>query len=211
MPLTVAPIDDAAAESPETVIATLAAGLYGIGAPNSATVTIADDDTNLAPSITLLSPTVTNAAIPNTATGLLLEATVTDDGRPLVPGAVTTAWTKLSGPGTVTFDNTAAATTGARFSAAGVYVLRLTANDGEFAATRDLRVTVAPTVAASLQAGDVGTGRGGSSVTGDGAEAAAFGLRQSSGALAGLLESGRGLPHSKTLPRFSPASKPSTT
>ena len=34
-----------------------------------------------------------------------LDGTVTDDGNPNPPGAVTTTWTKQSGPGTVTFGN----------------------------------------------------------------------------------------------------------
>ena len=162
-PIVVTPIDDALTESAETVVVTITAGLYGIGSPGSAIVTIADDDTNFAPVVTLVSPTVGNVAIPNAATGLFLEATATDDGKPLAPGALTTAWTKLSGPGVVTFGNAAALETGARFSAAGLYVLRLTANDGATQSTKDVRVTVAPTVGASLQFGDVGTGASGGS------------------------------------------------
>ncbi len=159
VPVTV--IDDALGEGSETVQVTIASGAYTVGTPSVATVTIADDDINSPPVITLLSPTVTNVAIPNIATGLLLEATVTDDGKPLVPGMLTSAWTKVSGPGTVTFDNAAAATTGARFSIAGVYVLRLTANDGALQTTADLRVAVAPSVPASLQFANVGTGSSG--------------------------------------------------
>jgi hypothetical protein len=48
----------------------------------------------------------------------------------------------LSGPGAVTFANSNSAVTTARFSAAGIYVLRLTANDGALAAQDDLTVTV---------------------------------------------------------------------
>ncbi len=64
--------------------------------------------------------------LPDSAT---LDGTVTDDGLPSPPGAVTTTWTKESGPGTVTFGNASAVDTAASFSAAGTYVLRLTAND----------------------------------------------------------------------------------
>ena len=39
-------------------------------------------------------------------------------------------WTKVSGPGTVTFANAASASTTATFTHAGLYVLRLTADDG---------------------------------------------------------------------------------
>src|SRR5205814_612902 len=44
--ITVTPIDDAIAETDETVIATLAAGTgYSVGSPASATVTISDNET----------------------------------------------------------------------------------------------------------------------------------------------------------------------
>ncbi|HET9665564.1 MAG TPA: multicopper oxidase domain-containing protein, partial [Desertimonas sp.] len=55
-----------------------------------------------------------------------LDGTVTDDGAT----PVSTTWTMQSGPGTVTFGNANLVDTSATFSAAGTYVLRLTANDG---------------------------------------------------------------------------------
>jgi plastocyanin len=55
-----------------------------------------------------------------------LDGTVTDDGA----SPLTTLWTKQSGPGTVTFGDASAVDTTASFSVAGVYVLRLTADDG---------------------------------------------------------------------------------
>jgi uncharacterized repeat protein (TIGR02543 family) len=48
----------------------------------------------------------------------------------------------VSGPGTVTFGNAAAVDTTAGFSAIGVYVLQLTANDSELAAGDTVTVTV---------------------------------------------------------------------
>ena len=71
-----------------------------------------------------------------------LDGTVTDDGLPNPPGAVTTTWTRTSGPGTVTFANAAAVDTTATFSQAGTYVLRLTANDGALTASDEVTVTV---------------------------------------------------------------------
>jgi len=57
-----------------------------------------------------------------------LDGTVSDDGLP--PGStLTTTWSQLSGPGTVTFANANAVDTTASFSAAGTYALRLTATD----------------------------------------------------------------------------------
>jgi hypothetical protein len=71
-----------------------------------------------------------------------LDGTVTDDGLPDPPGAVTTTWSKVSGPGTVTFGNANAVDTTASFSAAGTYVLRLTADDGELDANDEVTITV---------------------------------------------------------------------
>ncbi|HRX69807.1 MAG TPA: DUF4214 domain-containing protein [Candidatus Competibacteraceae bacterium] len=100
-------------------------------------------------------PTVSAGAdqtitLPATAT---LQGTVTDDGLPKPPGTVTVTWTKVSGPGTVTFSNAANATTTATFSTAGAYVLRLTAEDGAVTATDDVTVIV--------NAGSDGGGGGG--------------------------------------------------
>jgi hypothetical protein len=73
-----------------------------------------------------------------------LVGTVTDDGLPNPPGAVTTTWSQVSGPGTTTFASPNAVSTTATFSAAGTYVLRLTANDGALSASDDVTVTVSP-------------------------------------------------------------------
>ncbi len=89
-----------------------------------------------------------NVALP---TGANLDGTVSDDGRPDPPGAVTTNWSKVSGPGSVTFGDATAVDTTANFSSVGVYVLRLTADDGQLTASDEVTVTVglanqAPTV-----------------------------------------------------------------
>ena len=56
-----------------------------------------------------------------------LAGSASDDGLPTPPGTVTTTWSRVSGPGTVTFGNANALTTTATFSMAGSYTLRLTA------------------------------------------------------------------------------------
>ncbi|MFO1311988.1 MAG: PASTA domain-containing protein [Burkholderiales bacterium] len=71
-----------------------------------------------------------------------LQGTATDDGLPNPPGALTLAWTKVSGPGAVTFANATSAATTATFSLAGTYVLRLTANDGALSASADVTIVV---------------------------------------------------------------------
>jgi hypothetical protein len=71
-----------------------------------------------------------------------LNGAVTDDGLPNPPAAVTVSWSKVSGPGTVTFTSANAISTDASFSAAGTYVLRLTANDSAAAASDDVTIIV---------------------------------------------------------------------
>jgi len=74
--------------------------------------------------------------------GAALDGTVSDDGRP--NPAPTTTWTKMSGPGTVTFANAGSVDTPATFSQAGTYVLRLTADDGELTTVDDVTIVVEP-------------------------------------------------------------------
>ena len=62
---------------------------------------------------------------------MYLDATVSDDGNPDPPGAYTTRWTVTGGPesGYVNIADKYAVDTTAAFSASGVYVLRLAADD----------------------------------------------------------------------------------
>ena len=76
-------------------------------------------------------------------TPLTLNGTVSDDGRPNPPGAVTIAWIQVSGPGTASFSDSSLANSDVTFSAEGSYVLRLTADDG--AASSSDEVTVMAT------------------------------------------------------------------
>lgn len=68
------------------------------------------------------------AAVVNVAAALT--GSVSDDGLPVSPGATGTMWSVVSGPGAVVFGNANSVATTATFSAAGEYVLRLTADDG---------------------------------------------------------------------------------
>ena len=86
-----------------------------------------------------------------------LNGTVVDDAQP--PGSVVDVrWTKVSGPGLVTFADDLQASTSASFSSAGVYVLRLTADDGEYASHSDVTIRVDP--AANNQPPTVNAGAG---------------------------------------------------
>ncbi len=71
-----------------------------------------------------------------------LQGIATDDGLPNPPAQLTTTWTKVSGPGTVSFATPNQLTTGVVFSVVGSYVLRLTASDSELSTTSDVTITV---------------------------------------------------------------------
>ena len=69
-----------------------------------------------------------------------LNGVVTDNGLP--NAALTIGWTLLSGPGTATFANAGNAVTTATFTSTGVYVLQLSASDGQYTVTATTTVTV---------------------------------------------------------------------
>ena len=77
-------------------------------------------------------------------TPALLQGSVGDDGLPSSPGTVTTTWSVVSGPGKPEFERPGDAQTMVKFPAAGAYVLRLTASDGELSTSDEVTVTVAP-------------------------------------------------------------------
>jgi hypothetical protein len=71
-----------------------------------------------------------------------LDGSVSDDGYPNPPAATSVTWSKVSGPGSVSFDNPRAVDTAATFTVAGTYVLRLAATDGRATTTDDVTVVV---------------------------------------------------------------------
>jgi len=72
---------------------------------------------------------------------ITLNGLVTDDGLPYPPGVVTTEWTQQSGPQTVYFENPNTLNTSVMFFESGVYVLRLTANDGDLSSYDEVTIT----------------------------------------------------------------------
>lgn len=137
VPVTV--LQDTLAEGTETAILTLMPDpSLVIGAP-SAVVSIANG-----PPPVNLPPTV-NAGADQTITlpaSASLAGAVADDGFPNPPATVVITWSKVSGPGVVSFVDASAAVTSASFSVAGTYVLRLTADDGASSSTDDVTITV---------------------------------------------------------------------
>jgi hypothetical protein len=94
--------------------------------------------TNQAPSVSVGPAATVTYPVAASLTG-----TASDDGLP--KNTLTYAWTKVSGPGDVTFSSPNAVNTSATFSAAGQYGLRLTVSDSQLTASADVQVTsVAP-------------------------------------------------------------------
>jgi len=78
---------------------------------------------------------------------LTLDATVTDDGLGDPDGYLAMQWSKVSGPGEVTFDpdvNVEDPTVGFSLDAPGDYVLKLEATDGELSDFDEVTITVHP-------------------------------------------------------------------
>jgi hypothetical protein len=71
-----------------------------------------------------------------------LQGHATDDGLPISPGVLTVSWSKVSGPGTVTFTQPNVPRTTAGFGLPGVYLLRLMATDGVLQVHDEMTVTV---------------------------------------------------------------------
>jgi hypothetical protein len=133
-----------------------------LSASDDVTVTVT---TNKAPVVNAGPDQTVALSVPTSLAG-----TATDDGLPNPPGKVTATWSKVSGPGTVTFANKNALSTTATFSVVGAYVLRLTGNDGSLSGTDDVAITVSTpcaglcsnptifTINGSYQSGNLGTG-----------------------------------------------------
>ena len=92
---------------------------------------------------------------------LTLDGTVTDSDSPAgLP--LTSTWTTISGPGTVTFAQANNPDTTATFDQVGTYVLRLTADDGQQAAQLDITVEMLGPEASPVTDGTpAGCGSGG--------------------------------------------------
>ena len=110
-----------------------------LSSSDTATVTVNPASQNQPPMVNAgLDQTV---ILPNSAT---LSGTAGDDGLPNPPGTLITTWSQFSGPGTVTFGDASSLSTTASFSAAGTYVLRLTADDSALQSSDDVTLTVSP-------------------------------------------------------------------
>jgi hypothetical protein len=81
------------------------------------------------------------ATLSGASVQVALDGSASDDGQPQ-GSALEVTWSRVSGPGTISFADDSSATTTATFNAAGTHVLRLTASDGELSDSDELTVTI---------------------------------------------------------------------
>jgi RHS repeat-associated protein len=135
-----------------TDAASLTSGaLFGVAGTYVLRLTATDGDLSHSDDVTVvvnpinLAPVVNAGANQtiNLPAAASLSGTVTDDGQP-PDSSLSISWTKVAGPGTVTFANANAAATTATFSTTGTYILRLTGDDTEYSTSADVSLTVNP-------------------------------------------------------------------
>lgn len=139
--IAVTALEDTITEGNEVVTLAIAAGSYHIGDPAFANVTIIDND--IPPTVFISSPSAQGVLL-SQDNGLHLTATVDDDGT---PQPVSVTWSQANGPGIATFDSPNETTSGVTFSTPGNYVLRITADDGQFSVSDQIAVTVGSALA----------------------------------------------------------------
>ncbi len=126
--LLIFPTNELVAEGVETVTAALVPHpSYTVLSPSNAMVSIMDAAQNLAPSVTITSPTADTVFLLGTNVNMILEAVVSiaDTNVPL-----NLLWSKVAGPDTLRFGPETNANTTVSFTNRGIYVLRLTADNG---------------------------------------------------------------------------------
>ncbi|MDQ6633095.1 MAG: hypothetical protein M3Y82_15300, partial [Verrucomicrobiota bacterium] len=138
--VTIYPTNDLLIENLETVaVSILPSADYTIFSPSNVVVTIEDVGTKQFPVVIITSPSARTVFLSGTNINMILEATVTDND-PAAP--LTLTWSKQSGPDTFAFSDPLATNTTVNFSGSGVYVLRLTADDGVLQSFGEVTVVV---------------------------------------------------------------------
>jgi RHS repeat-associated protein len=123
---------------------TLKAKAFAFGYDDSATAT-ATYSINCAPTVSAGPQQIISSS------STTLQGYVLDDGL-TGGGTIFTNWTQLSGPGTVTFGNSHQTNSSATFSANGIYVLQLSASDGQYTNSDQVTIAVNPTLSVSMTA-----------------------------------------------------------
>lgn len=75
-------------------------------------------------------------------TEITLEGEASDDGLPDPPKRLAIEWTKVSGPGNIIFNDASALNSNVNVDQAGIYILQLSAYDGEFTSTDEVTLSL---------------------------------------------------------------------
>ena len=139
--LLISPTNELFVENDETVFTSILPDpSYAILSPSNALITIKDAGTNHTPFVAITSPKANLVFLPGTNANMILEATVFDDPASTNPPPAT--WSKVRGPDSLTFGDTNLANTTVSFTNVGVYVLRLTADNGQLQGYAELTAVV---------------------------------------------------------------------
>ena len=110
---------------------------FGLRDTRTGTVTVTGTGGNQAPRVE-----AGLAAVAASGVAAPLAGFASDDALPQAPGTLTVTWSKVKGPGTVAFGNASVTNTTVTFSTNGVYVLQLSASDGELTGSDTVSYTV---------------------------------------------------------------------
>ena len=111
---------------------------YTILSPSNAVLTIADAGTNQTSPVAITNPVGGVVYLVGTNVGLVLNATVSGDDP-----SNTLTWSEVSGPDSYSFSSTNTADTTIMFTGPGIYVLRLTVDNGQLQSHADITAIVA--------------------------------------------------------------------
>ncbi len=120
-----------------TYVLQLAASDSQLTGTASISITVNPAGTNQAPTVAIIADTTALTLPNNIAT---LTSVVNDDGRP--NGTVTTQWAQVSGPAAVSITQATPQSVKVAFPTAGIYVIKLTASDGQLSSSASISITV---------------------------------------------------------------------
>ena len=109
------------------------------GSDDTAVLVISDIIDNEIPTVT--AGPDKSASLSGSSVQVALEGNASDDGQP-EGSTLQVTWSRVSGPGSLTFADESSAATTATFNAAGTHILRLTASDGELSDSDEMTVTI---------------------------------------------------------------------
>src|SRR5262249_1769948 len=120
-----------------TYVLQLAASDSQLTGSGTVSIVVNPAGTNQAP---IVSISADNTAITLPTNNVTLTGTVTDDGLP--SGTISTQWSQVSGPANASIVQLSPTSVKGTFPVAGVYVIKLTASDGQLSGSATITITV---------------------------------------------------------------------